>query len=123
MNLVLRSRAQTIAAFLAFASLFAIGFTPLFGGPGYEISLAAGLILPALAAIATAFDTLRRRTEPFESFSRGVASGTVLSLIGYLTTIVHGVRVGFCDAAGGTALFALGPTFGAIMGGAWGALI
>jgi len=123
MDLVLRSRVQTVASVLAFASLLSIGFTPLFGGPGYEIALAAGLILPSLAAIATALDTLRRRTEPFESFSRGVASGTLLSLIGYVTTLAHGVRVGFCDAAGGTVLFALGPTIGAVMGGGWGALV
>src|SRR5438270_10862411 len=120
MNLVLRSRAQTVASFLAFASLLGIGFMPLFGGPGYEIALAAGLILPSLAAVATALDALRRRTEPFESFSRGVASGTLLALIGYSTTLFHGVRAGFCDAAGGTALFALGPTIGAVMGGAGG---
>src|SRR5260221_2856240 len=123
MTLVLRSRAQTVACVIALASLLAIGFIPLFGGPGYEIALAAGLILPSLAAIATAMDTLRRRTEPFESFSRGAASGTLLALIGYATTIFHGVRVGFCDAAGGTVLYALGPTVGAIMGGAWGALV
>jgi tetratricopeptide (TPR) repeat protein len=100
-----------------------LGALPLFGGPGYEIALAAGLVLPSLAAVATALDAVRRRTEPFESFSRGVASGTVLSLVAYSTTLVHGLRVGFCDAAGGTALFALGPTLGAIMGGAWGALV
>jgi tetratricopeptide (TPR) repeat protein len=123
MKLVLRSRAQTVVSAIAFASLLAIGFMPLFGGPGYEISLAAGLILPSLAAIATALDTLRRRTEPFESFSRGVASGVLLALIGYATTIFHGIRVGFCDAPGGTALYALGPTIGAIMGGGWGALV
>src|SRR5258706_4442998 len=123
MKLVLRSRAQTVACVIALASLLAIGFIPLFGGPGYEIALAAGLILPSLAAIATAMDTLRRRTEPFESFSRGAASGTLLALIGYATTIFHGVRVGFCDAAGGTAMYAVGPTIGSIMGGGWGALV
>jgi tetratricopeptide (TPR) repeat protein len=123
MNLVLRSSAQTVVSFVAFASLLSIGFVPLFGGPGYEIALAAGLILPSLAAIATALDTLRRRTEPFESFSRGVASGTLLALLGYATTLMHGVRIGFCDAGGGTALFALGPTIGAVMGGGWGALV
>src|SRR5260370_16943431 len=44
MTLVLRSRAQTVACVIAIASLLAIGFIPLFGGPGYEIALAAGLI-------------------------------------------------------------------------------
>ncbi len=123
MKWVLHSRAQTVAAIVAFVALFLIGFMPLFGGPGYEIALAAGLLLPSIAAVATALDSLRRRPLPFESFSRGVASGTVLALTGYATTIFHGLRVGFCDAAGGTILFALGPACGAIMGGAWGALV
>ena len=52
---------------------------------------------------------MRRRAEPFDAFSRGVASGTLLALVGFVTTIIHGIRVGFCDAAGGTAIFALGP--------------
>ena len=123
MNWVLRSRAQTVAAIIAFVGLFIVGFMPLFGGPGYEIALAAGLILPTLVAIATAFDAMRRRTGPFESLSRGVAAGTLLALVGYVTVIIHGIRVGFCDAAGGTAMYALGPLFGAAMGGAWGALV
>ena len=123
MNWVLRSRAQTVAAIIAFLSLFVVGFMPLFGGPGYEISLAAGLILPTLVAIATAFDAMRRRTGPFESLSRGVAAGPLIALVGYVTVIIHGFRVGFCDAAGGTAMYALGPFFGAVMGGAWGALV
>jgi tetratricopeptide (TPR) repeat protein len=123
MNWVLRSRAQTVAAILAFLGLFVVGFMPLFGGPGYEVALAAGLILPSLVAIATAFDAMRRRTGPFESLSRGVAAGTLLALVGYVTVIIHGIRVGFCDAAGGTAMYALGPLFGAVMGGAWGALV
>jgi tetratricopeptide (TPR) repeat protein len=123
MSWLLRSRAQTVAAIIAFVVLFLVGFMPLFGGPGYEIALAAGLVLPSLVAIATAFDAIRRRTGPFESLSRGVASGTLLALVGYVTVIIHGLRVGFCDFAGGTAMYALGPLFGAAMGGAWGALV
>jgi tetratricopeptide (TPR) repeat protein len=123
MSWVLRSRAQTIAAIVAILALFVIGFMPLFGGPGYEIALAAGLVLPAPVAIATAFDAIRRRTGPFESLSRGVAAGTLLALMGYATVIVHGLRAGFCDAVGGTAMYALGPLFGAAMGGAWGAAV
>ena len=68
---------------------------PLFNGPGYEIALAAGLILPSLAAVATALDSIRRSAEPFDAFSRGVASGCCLGLVGFATTLVHGVRSGF----------------------------
>ena len=46
---------------LAVASLLlvATGFLPQFGGPGYESALAGGLILPSVAAIATALLLVR----------------------------------------------------------------
>ena len=34
--------------------MLAIGFFPLFGGPGYESALAAGVVVPVTAAIAVA---------------------------------------------------------------------
>jgi tetratricopeptide (TPR) repeat protein len=123
MTFVLDSRPQTVAALIAFVALAALGFLPLFGGPGYEISLAAGLLLPSLAAVAAALDTTRRRVSPFDSFSRGAASGAILAVVGYATTLIHGIRAGFCDPVGGTTLFALGPGLGAVMGGVFGALV
>lgn len=48
--------APVVAFTLSTAAVFAVGFVPLFDGPGYEISLAAGLIVPSLAAIAVALD-------------------------------------------------------------------
>jgi tetratricopeptide (TPR) repeat protein len=123
MTFILRSRAQTIAVIGAAVVLLGVGFLPLFGGPGYEISLVAGLLLPSFAAAATALDTIRRRAPPFDGFSRGVASGALIALAGYATTLVHGLRAGFCDPLGGTILFALGPGWGAVMGGAFGAIV
>ncbi len=46
----------------------------------------------------------------------------MLALAAYLTTLLHGLRAGFCDALEGSSLFALGPGIGAVMGGAWGAV-
>ena len=122
MPTLLRSRPfQITAAFVAVA-MGLIGLLPLFGGPGYESALAAGLLMPGAAAIGAALDTSTRRDAPFEALARGAAIGAALALVAFLTTLLHGLRVGFCDAAGGVALFALGPGSGAVMGGAWGAV-
>lgn len=139
----LRSRAPIIGLALGTAALFAFGFIPLFDGPGYEISLVSGLILPACAAIATALELSRnnfsrrpsgaaeaspgeseapRPPEPLDMLFRGLANGAALGLAGYLTTLVHGARSGFCDAWTGTQNFVLGPWIGAVLGGAWGAV-
>jgi tetratricopeptide (TPR) repeat protein len=120
MDWLFRSRPQTVGALLALVTMALVGFAPLFAGPGYESSLAAGLLLPPLAAVAAALDQARRRAEPFEALSRGAASGTVFALVGFAVTLVHGLRAGFCDVGGGTVTYFLGPFVGAVMGGAWG---
>src|SRR5689334_9149555 len=117
-----RSRAQLGAAGFAVVSLSATGFVPLFGGPGYEAALAAGLFLPALAAVATAFDVAQTDAPPLDGVVRGAATGTALAGIGLAICLLHGVRAGFCDAREGTELFLLGPAAGSVMGGVWGAL-
>jgi tetratricopeptide (TPR) repeat protein len=101
--------------------LAGIGFAPQFGGPGYESALAGGLVLPSIAAIATALLVARTGPQPFDALGRGVALGGVLALVGALVTTLHGLRVGFCDAPLGYELWATGPGPGAVMGGAWGA--
>ena len=100
----------------------AIGFVPLFDGPGYEIALASGLVVPFAVAIAAALDlSAGAPRRPTDALARGLAIGCFFAVAAWLTTIVHGLRVGFCDAAGGTLHFALGPLAGALLGGAWGA--
>ena len=99
-----------------------LGFVPLFGGPGYESALAAGLIVPAFVAIATALSVSLERPEPWDGFVRGLEIALIVSALAYGTTLLHGLRAGFCDAADGTTLFALGPASGALLAGTWGAL-
>jgi tetratricopeptide (TPR) repeat protein len=106
---------------LALLALGAIGFLPLFDGPGYEAALAAGLVLPSLTAVTTALEVSRARPEPLDALGRGVASGALLAALGLIVVLAHGLRAGFCDAEQGIALFALAAGGGAIMGGAWGA--
>ncbi len=102
--------------------LGAVGWLPLFDGPGYEIALAAGLLCPAAAAMVVALERLQRPLQPAATFRHAVAVGLVLAALAYLTTLLHGLRAGFCDAAGGTALFVLGPAVGTVWGALWGAL-
>jgi Flp pilus assembly protein TadD len=56
-----------------------------------------------------------------------VARGLHLGLLATLTAIaiswLHGLRVGMCDASEGLLLFLLGPGFGALLGGATGAIV
>jgi hypothetical protein len=90
-------------------------------GPGYESALLAGLVCPVTAALVTALE-LRRPIPPFDALFRGVANGVGLAVVAYAVTLLHGLRAGLCDLVGGTVLFALGPGFGAVLGGVWGAV-
>ena len=128
----LRSRASFLGLVVALVGLGAIGFLPLFGGPGYESALAAGIVLPFAVAIATALEigSIPRvpgpsagPVTPARSFERGLANGGAYALAAYGVTLLHGLRVGFCDLPLGSAHFALGPLPGALLAGAYGALV
>ena len=128
----LRSRAPLVGLVVALLALGAIGFLPLFWGPGYESALAAGIVLPFAVAIATALEiaSIPRvpgastgSVTPVRSFERGVANGGVFALAAFGLTLLHGLRVGFCDLPLGSAHFALGPVPGALLAGAYGALV
>lgn len=99
----------------------ASGFLPLFGGPGYEAALFAGVLLPSVAAVATAVAVSGSRASPFDALGRGVALGFALAALGLVVSVLHGLRVGFCDLWDGVALFCLAPGVGSVLGGAFGA--
>jgi hypothetical protein len=118
-----QSRVQRRAVALCLAALGAIGFLPLFGGPGYEHALASGLLIPSLAAAATALEvSSSSRVDPLAAVARGLASGAALATVALLTALAHGLRAGFCDLGGGVLLFTLTAGVGALEGGVWGAV-
>lgn len=100
----------------------ALGFLPLFGGPGYESALAAGLVLALVVPVATSLELSTVRAAPLDALGRGVANGAALAGVAFATTVLHGLRVGFCDFVGGAEGFVLGPGVGALLAGAVGAL-
>ncbi len=109
---------------VVFAVLGGIGFLPLFGGPGYEQSLASGLVVPSAAAIATAIEVSASESlAPVACVGCGLSSGAILLGVAFLTALLHGIRVGICDFWGGTTLLLLTAGFGGLLGGVWGALV
>jgi hypothetical protein len=120
---LIASRPYLIAAVLAAVYVALLGLVPLFAGPGYEVSLASGLVLPSLAAIATALGAARKRAEPWDALGAGVVAGLLMAGIALLATLLCGLRVGLCDPLGGLIVFGLGPAVGCVLGGAWGALV
>ena len=119
----LRARAVRVAATFNLLSFVAFGFIPQFGGPGYESSLAAGLVLPATTALCLAFDLGGRRPAPLVAFGRGIAVGFGLAALGLAIVFGHGLRIGMCDAAWGIELYLLAPLPGAMLAGVWGAAV
>jgi tetratricopeptide (TPR) repeat protein len=119
-----RSRAFQVGLAVVAVGMGALGFIPLFGGPGYEISLGGGILLGFVVAVTTALGAVAQpaETSALDVLSRALATGAVLALAAWLTTLAHGLRVGFCDVASGSESFALGPGVGALIAGVWGAV-
>ncbi|MEO6573323.1 MAG: hypothetical protein ABIP89_05765, partial [Polyangiaceae bacterium] len=113
-----------IAVVVIAVLMTAIGFLPLFGGPGYEHALASGLIVPSAAAILTSIELSRGDPrEPLWCVGRGAANGLLLAVVAFATALIHGVFAGFCDLGGGAGGFVLTAGVGSILGGVWGAYV
>lgn len=116
------SRPLVIGGLFVTIVIGAIGFLPLFGGPGYEHALATGLIVPAAAAVATAVHVARGETsEPLESVGHGVLVGLAYASIALAVALLHAVRVGICELWGAVVYFVLTALLGTLLGGVWGA--
>lgn len=101
-----------------------VGFLPLFGGPGYESALATGLIVPLFTVVSVAA-TVRddeAQLSARERLGDGLRRGWLLGTLGYVVTMLHGLRAGFCSVREGTVMYVLGPFCGALVAGLWGAV-
>ncbi len=91
----------------------ALGFVPLFDGPGYESALGAGIILAFVVAISAALNLSPGSREgapaPIDALSRGLATGALFAFAAWLTTLAHGLRAGFCGALSGSEPSRWGP--------------
>jgi tetratricopeptide (TPR) repeat protein len=121
-GIVQASRARLAGAGVVGAALGALGFWGPLAGPGYEQALVAGLIVPPVAAVASAVELAGCERHPFDALTRALGTGASVALVGWLAGMAHGVRVGFCDAGAGSVLYLLGPGVGAALAGVWGAL-
>ncbi len=121
-------RRQTLVLGASALAHAALGFLPLFGGPGYEASLALGLILPLPLAWVSAAQALPMRTgnadpairSPIAALTASVQFALLVLAAHTVILLLHGARAGFCDPLQGLIGFALGPALGAIMAAAWG---
>jgi hypothetical protein len=117
-------RSYVVGAVVVTVLLGAVGFLPLFGGPGYEQSLATGLIVPSCVAIATAISTARgESSSPLASLGRGVLAGLAYVGLALVTSLLHAARIGICELWGALLYFALTAGIGSLIGGAWGAVV
>lgn len=115
---------RVIGAAIAAIAVAVLGaLNDLFAGPGYELALAAGLIVPSITAVVTALELSKRARAPLDMLGRGIENGALLAFVAYAVAFLHGARTGFCDLAAGTMLYALGPAVGSLLAGVWGAIV
>ncbi len=122
LSALLSARSEQVGLGVATLTLLGLGFVPQLGGPGYDFALVSGVVLPSACAVTIALRLAPERLHPAPALARGVAFGGVAALAALAVALLHGWRVGFCDASEGFALVLLGGGFGAVMGGVSGAL-
>lgn len=122
----LRSRLPlSLGAAIAMALMLSVGFLPLFGGPGYEHTLATGLLVPASVAISIALDGSGRPATKslLESMVRAMAVGALFALGSFATSLLHLLRTRPCEPFTQLSLYFFGPFIGAILAGLYGSVV
>ncbi len=120
---ILAQRSSQLALLVSALTLTAFGFLPLFSGLSYEASLVAGLIVPSVVALATASAVFPVGTLPLRRLAFGMKTGLAHALLALSISVLHGLRVQICDPVAGLTGFILGPGVGALLAGAWGAIV
>lgn len=119
----LRRRGMRLAAAFVGALAALLGFLPQLGALAYESALVMGIVLPSVVLLASSAELLDATETPFDHYARGLANGAALFAIALFVDVLHGLRVGFCDLWGGLENWLLGPGLGALLAGAWSAVV
>lgn len=108
---------------LGLALLFAVvgGFFGPLAGPGYELCLVAGVVLPSLVAVAVALRLVSQAARPRRAVAEGAIVGLLHAFLVLAVSWAHGARAGFCDPVGGTLYFAMTTGVGTVLAGVVGA--
>ncbi|MFO0676020.1 MAG: hypothetical protein U0169_05765 [Polyangiaceae bacterium] len=116
---VTATRVAGVVVFVVFAGL---GFLPLFGGFGYEHSLATGLVLPLITVVSVAWGVARGTVASTPSLAVlfGIRTAIRFVVLDAFTALLHGARVGFCSPLADFTFFMLSPVPGVVLAGAWG---
>lgn len=107
---------------LSALSMWLLGWVPALAGPGYLSCLVAGLALPTLVTIGVARATVKANQAPERALLVGMGLGVACAAAAFFAMFIQGIRVGLCDPLQDTLLYLLGPSFGMVMAGAWGAV-
>lgn len=99
----------------------ALGFLPLFGGPGYEIALAYGVLLPSAAAIAAAMGP--QRETPTRGLWDGLVSAAAVYAAALSVSFLHLLHAPSCEPLEGAGYMLLSSGVGTLLGGLWGACV
>ncbi len=115
-----RHKSLTVGLLLTAVTSFVLGWLPGFGGPGYEIALVLGLILPAPVALSVALASRDEARSPLELGVRALWTALMYACLVVLITAAHGLRSGFCEPWSGLVVVALGPVCGLLNACMWG---
>lgn len=106
------------------ATQIAIGFLPLFGGPGYEHAFATGLLLPATVLISVALDEARAGAHLApRHVAFGVAWGMLHAALALGVAFLHLLHVRACAPFSQVPYFLLTAAMGALLAGAWAPML
>jgi hypothetical protein len=100
-----------------------VGALPGFRGPGYELALVLGFLLPTPVAVSVARDRVRDPEEqPLQRLVHALKLAVVHAAVVLAVATVHGVASEFCDPWVGFGVVVLGPVAGVVLAAAWGAV-
>lgn len=99
------------------------GFVPGFAGPGYEIALILGFVMPMALAVTVARTPPRPQESVLARVLGAILFAGVHGAVALVVTMLHGLRVGFCEIWGGLTVLLLGPIAGGVVGALWGAAV